>query len=126
MINLNIPGYWMNLVCINCPRGCKLVVENINGEIKVTGNFCPRGEKYAISELTNPLRTLTTTLPIKSELYKRLPVISSAPLPKAKVIDAVKALKDVEVTAPIKMGDIVVEDILGLGIDIVASKSIDK
>lgn len=116
----------MNLVCINCPRGCKLVVENINGEIKVTGNFCPRGEKYAISELTNPLRTLTTTLPIKSESYKRLPVISSAPLPKAKVIDAIKALKDVEVTAPIKMGDIVVEDILGLGIDIVASKSIDK
>lgn len=116
----------MKLVCINCPRGCKLDVENINGEIKVTGNFCPRGEKYAISELTNPLRTLTTTVAIKSNLYKRLPVISSAPLPKDKVMLAVKALKDIETSAPIYMGDVVVKDILGLGIDIIASKSINK
>ena len=116
----------MNLVCINCPRGCKLVVENINGEIKVTGNFCPRGEKYAISELTNPLRTLTTTVAIKSDLYKRLPVISSAPLPKGKVMEAIKQLKNIEISAPIKIGDVIVKDILGEGIDIVASKSIDK
>lgn len=114
----------MKLVCINCPRGCNLNVENINGEIKVTGNFCPRGEKYAISELTNPLRTLTTTVAIKSENYERLPVISSSPLPKDRVMDAVKALKNVEVKAPIKMGDVIVSNIIELGIDIIASKSI--
>ena len=116
----------MKLVCINCPRGCNLNVENINGEIKVTGNFCPRGEKYAINELTNPLRTLTTTVAIKSINYERLPVISSAPLPKDKVMDAVKALKNVEVKAPIKMGDVIVSNIIGLDVDIIASKSIEK
>lgn len=114
----------MKLVCINCPRGCNLNVESINGEIKVTGNFCPRGEKYAISELTNPLRTLTTTVAIKSENYERLPVISSSPLPKDRVMDAVKALKNVEVKAPIKMGDVIVSNIIGLDVDIIASKSI--
>ena len=116
----------MNLVCINCPRGCKLEVENINGETKVTGNFCPRGEKYAISELTNPLRTLTTTIAIKSSKYERLPVISSSPLPKAKVIEAIKALKNVEVEAPINMGDVIVKNIIGLDVDIIASKSIKE
>lgn len=116
----------MNLVCINCPKGCHLVVENINGEIKVSGNSCPRGEQYAINEMTNPLRTVTTTVSIVSNVYDRLPVITSSPVPKAKIMEVCKALKGVEVIAPIKMGDIVVENILGLNVNIVASKSIDK
>lgn len=116
----------MNLVCINCPKGCHLVVENINGEIKVSGNSCPRGEQYAINEMTNPLRTVTTTVSIVSNVYDRLPVITSSPVPKAKIMEVCKALKGVEVKAPIKMGDIVVENILGLNVNIVASKSIDK
>lgn len=116
----------MKLVCINCPRGCQLNVENVDGEIKVTGNFCPRGEQYAINEMTNPLRTLTTTISIVSDKYERLPVMSSNPIPKDLVIDAMKALKNVEVKAPIKLGEVVVQNILGLGIDIVASKSINQ
>lgn len=116
----------MKLVCINCPRGCQLEVENINGEIKVTGNSCPRGAKYAIDEITNPLRTVTTTIAIESVVYDRLPVITSSPVPKGKMMDVVKALKDIKVKAPIKLGDIVVQDILGLGSDILACKSIEK
>lgn len=116
----------MNLVCINCPKGCHLVVENINGEIRVSGNSCPRGEQYAINEMTNPLRTVTTTVSIVSNVYDRLPVITSSPVPKAKIMEVCKALKGVEVKVPIKMGDIVVENILGLNVNIVASKSIDK
>lgn len=116
----------MKLVCINCPRGCDLTVENINGEIKVTGNSCPRGEQYAINEMTNPLRTVTTTISIVSKKYNRLPVITSSPIPKAKILDICKALKGVEVKAPIKMGEIIIKDVLGLGSDIIASKSIDE
>lgn len=116
----------MKLVCINCPRGCNLEVTNINGEIKVTGNSCPRGEQYAINEMTNPLRTVTTTIAIKSQIYDRLPVITSSPVPKGKIMDVCKALKGVEVNAPIKMGDAVVKNILGLDVDIIASKSIEK
>ena len=116
----------MNLICINCPRGCHLSVEKVGDEIRVEGNACPRGHTYAVSELTNPLRTLTTTVEIKSDTQMRLPVISSAPLPKGRIMEAMKALKDVKVEAPVHMGDPVYKNILDLGIDILASRSIEK
>lgn len=116
----------MNLVCINCPRGCHLVVEEIDGGVKVTGNSCPRGVTYAINEMTNPLRTLTTTVGIDSKQYHRLPVISSSPLPKGAIMDVMKELKHTTVKAPIHMGDVIVKDVLGLGSDIIASKSINQ
>lgn len=115
----------MKLICINCPRGCHLEVEQ-GTEIKVTGNACPRGFTYAVSEITNPLRTLTTTVAIRSQSHHRLPVISSEPLPKGKIMAAMKALKGLQVQAPVEMGEVVLADILGLGIDIVASRSIEK
>ncbi len=116
----------MNLICINCPRGCHLTVEKVKEEIQVEGNACPRGYTYAVNELTNPLRTLTTTVGIESETQKRLPVISSAPLPKGRIMEAMKALKDVKVKAPVHMGDPVYRNVLDLGIDIIASRSIEK
>ena len=116
----------MNLICINCPKGCHLLVEEVNGEIKVTGNSCPRGVTYGINEMSNPLRTLTTTIAIDSKRYERLPVISSKPLPKGKLLDVMKQLKGVSVKAPVQMGDVIVENVLGLGSDIIASKSIDQ
>ena len=116
----------MNLVCINCPRGCHLIVEENDGKISVTGNSCVRGETYAINELTNPLRTVTTTVDIESNKYRRLPVITSAPIPKSKMMDLMKSLKDVKVTAPIKLNDVVVKNILGMGVDLIASKSIEE
>ena len=116
----------MNLICINCPKGCHLVVEQEGEEIRVSGNSCPRGEVYARNELLNPLRTLTTTVPIDAQDCKRLPVITSKPVPKGKLMDVMKALKGVEVKAPVKIGDVIVSDILSLGSDIIASKSVDK
>ena len=116
----------MNLICINCPRGCHLTVEKTGEEIRVEGNVCPRGHTYAVNELTNPLRTLTTTVGIESETQKRLPVISSAPLPKGRIMEAMKALKDVSVKAPVHLGDPVYRNVLNLGIDILASRSIEK
>ena len=116
----------MKLVCINCPRGCNLNVENNKGEIVVTGNFCKRGEQYAINELTNPLRMVTTTVHIESDNYERLPVITSKPVPKDRVMDVMKYLKDVKVKAPIKLNDVIVDNVLDLDVNIIASKSIDK
>lgn len=114
----------MNLVCINCPRGCNLVAEIINDEVVVSGNACIRGKQYATSELTDPKRTLTTTVTIDSKMYSKLPVISSSPIPREKIMDVVKALKEISVKAPININDVVVKNILGLDIDIIASKSI--
>ena len=116
----------MNLICINCPKGCHLSVEEIDGEIKVTGNSCPRGVTYAVNEMTNSLRTLTTTVSIESENCHRLPVISSKPLPKGKLMDVMKQLKTTSVKAPVHMGDVIIENVLGLDSDIIASKSIER
>ena len=116
----------MKLICINCPRGCHLQVERNGEEIAVSGNACPRGYTYAYSEMTNPLRTLTTTVAIDSQRCRRLPVISSCPLPKGRIMDAMKELKGVSVRAPVAMGDVIVKDILGLNADIIASKSIEE
>lgn len=114
----------MELVCINCPMGCHLSVTKENGEVKVTGNTCHRGEKYAIDEATCPKRTLTTTVSIKHSIYDCLPVITSAQIPKDKMFDVMKELKNIEVNAPININDVIVEDVCGLGVNIIASRTL--
>ena len=116
----------MNLICISCPRGCHLTVEKVGDEVKVTGNSCPRGVVYATNELIDPKRTLTTTVAIDSKKAMRLPVISSVPLPKDRVMDVMKELKGFKAKAPVRLGDVLVKDVLGLGSDIVASKTIEE
>lgn len=111
------------LICINCPRGCRLKVDD---NLNVTGNFCPRGAIYAKNELTHPVRTLTSTVKVQSTLERRLPVKSSEPLPKEKVFDAVKELDGVNVKAPVHIGDIVVRNVAQTGINIIATKNIEK
>ena len=98
------------LNCINCPLGCLLTVTLEDGKItSVTGNTCPRGEKYAHQELTDPQRMLTSTVRIEGE-----------------ILDCAEALRSVEVKAPVHTGDVIVKDILGLGVDIVASRDMGK
>ena len=109
------------LTCIICPRGCHLVVDD---ELNVTGNSCPRGAIYAKNELTHPTRTLTSTVRIISEKEVALPVKSNNPLPKEKIFEAMEVINKTCVKAPIRIGDIVVEHILGLDVNIVATKDI--
>ncbi|MBQ6559657.1 MAG: DUF1667 domain-containing protein [Erysipelotrichaceae bacterium] len=116
----------MKLVCINCPRGCHLLVEKQGDQIKVEGNACPRGVTYATNEMTNPLRTLTTTVPILSDTCQRLPVITSKPIPRDLQFEVIRALKDVRVNAPVHYGEVIVKDVLNLNSDIIASKTILK
>ena len=115
----------MNPVCIQCPLGCHLTVEEKDGEIIVTGNSCPRGAAYGRSEMTNPVRIVTTTVALDSRDHRRLPVITSQAVPKGRIMDVVKALKDVKVMAPVKRNDVIVENVLGLGVDIIASRSVE-
>lgn len=111
------------LNCINCPMGCLLTVTLEDGAItKVTGNTCPRGEKYAHQELTDPRRMLTSTVRVTGGALPLLPVVSADTLPKGKILECAAALRNVTVTAPIKAGAVVAENILGLGVDIVASR----
>lgn len=113
--------------CIMCPMGCEMTVTIEDGKVtNVTGNTCPRGPKYAHDEVTAPKRMLTTTVKIENGLLPLIPVVSSSVLPKDKVLDCAAYLRDVTITAPVKAGDVVVENILGLGVDILTSRDMDQ
>lgn len=110
------------LICICCPIGCHLKV-NIE-ENKVTGNSCKRGLDYGLSEVTNPVRVITTTVKVKDGEYNLLPVKTKGEIPKGLIFDCMEELKKVEVTAPIKIGDIVISNILNTEIDIISCKDV--
>ena len=111
-----------NLICVSCPLGCPIEVEIENGEVvSVTGNTCKRGDAYARAEITNPVRSLTTSVKVENGLHPVVPVKSSGPVPKDKMFDCMKEINSVTVKAPVKIGDVVIENILGLGVDIVAT-----
>ena len=110
-----------SLICVSCPLGCPIEVEIENGEVvAVTGNTCKRGDAYARAEITNPVRSLTTSVKVENGLHPVVPVKSSGPVPKDKMFDCMKEINSVTVKAPGKIGDVVIENILGLGVDIVA------
>ena len=114
-----------NLICIVCPRGCRLTVDEENG-YTVSGNACPRGEEYGKNEILNPVRTLTTTVRIESESMRLCPVRTAKPIPKGKMFEAVKALNAVSLKAPVKTGDIALKDIFGTGADVIVTRDILK
>ncbi len=115
------------IICISCPIGCHLTV-TIDGDkvTEVKGNKCIRGQKYAEKECTHPERTVTTTVRLKDGTLAMLPVKTSTTIPKELIFTCAEALKDVVAEAPVKVGDIIVKNILGTGADIVATRTIDK
>lgn len=115
----------VNLICIGCPLGCPLTVEMEGGEVKaVSGNTCPRGDAYARKELTNPTRIVTSTVRVAGGRLAMVSVKTASDIPKGKIFDCVKALKDVEVKAPVKIGDVIVENVAGTGVNIIATKNV--
>lgn len=113
------------MVCVVCPVSCRMTVEiNEAGDIFVSGNKCKRGPAYAEKELTNPTRKVSTTVKIKGAMHLRLPVKSDQEVPKALLLDVVKALDDIDVSSPVAMGEIVAKDVLGTGINFVATRSL--
>ena len=115
----------VNLICIGCPLGCPLTVEMEGSEGKaVSGNTCPRGDAYARKEMTNPTRIVTSTVRVAGGRLAMVSVKTASDIPKGKIFDCVKALKDVEVKAPVKIGDVIVENVAGTGVNIIATKNV--
>ncbi|MGL4393374.1 MAG: DUF1667 domain-containing protein [Fusobacteriaceae bacterium] len=110
------------LICIVCPVGCHLEVDEQNN-YAVTGNTCPKGEIYGREELTAPKRMVTSTVKIKNSLHERVPVKTSVAIPKEKVFECMKLLNDIEISSPVKIGDKVLENIFGLGTDIIITRN---
>ncbi len=116
------------LSCIVCPMSCTITVEvNDNNEVvTITGNTCKRGENYARNEMTHPMRQLTSTVLIVGGIYKRLPVILSGDIPKEKIFQVMEQINKASVNAPVKRGDVIIKDVCNLGVDVIASRSMQK
>lgn len=115
------------MVCIVCPMSCHLTVKlEKNKVIDVSGNTCPRGAKYANEELTNPTRMLTSTVVIKNASIPRCPVVTSEPIPKKKIREVMKQINKVKVKAPIYRDDIIIENVSRTGVNIIASRTLER
>ena len=111
------------LICIVCPKGCHLQVDEQNDH-KVTGHGCPRGEEYGKIELTNPTRVVTSTVKVTGAAHPRCPVKTDRPIPKALIFEAMAALDAVQLAAPVALGQTVVENVCGTGANFVACRSL--
>lgn len=112
------------LVCIVCPRGCTLRAERDGDAIRVTGNGCRRGEEFAKTELTAPMRTLCTTVRTVFPGAPVLPVKLSAEIPRDQIFPVMEAINAVTLEKPVAMGGVILENVLGLGADVVAASSL--
>lgn len=110
------------VICIVCPKGCHLTVDE-NNDYAVTGYGCERGIAYGKKELVNPTRVITSTVKIKDAIYPRCPVKTSSDIPKGIIYDAMALLDNLEVSSPIYVGDVVVKDICGTGVDFVSTRT---
>ena len=112
------------LVCTACPMGCSLQAEKNGDEVVVLGARCKRGQKYAQDEVTNPKRTVTTTIVVRNGAIRRLPVRTTQPFPLSRVLELVNSLSALEVQAPIARGQVIMNDCLGEGIDLIATRTV--
>ena len=113
------------LTCIGCPMGCQLRATLEDGVVTaVTGNTCPRGDAYARKEVTNPTRIVTSTVRVNGGIYPMANVKTASDIPKGRIFDCINALKDITVNAPLKIGDVVLSDVAGTGVDIIAARNV--
>jgi CxxC motif-containing protein len=110
----------MKMICINCPRGCEMTVEEVNSRIVVQGNACPRGENYAISEMTHPERMVTVLVKVAGR-KKPLPVKTSKPVLKSKISEVLQEASCAVALLPVKIGDVIVVNVAKTGANLVAT-----
>ncbi|MGI6107208.1 MAG: DUF1667 domain-containing protein [Lachnospiraceae bacterium] len=113
------------LTCIGCPMGCTVQVTMDDGKIiEVNGNTCPKGDVYARKEVTNPTRIVTSTVIVRGGDHERLSVKTAADVPKGKIFDVMRDINKVIVQAPVKIGDVVLENAGGTGVAVIATRNI--
>ena len=114
------------LICICCPKGCHLKVD-IEAKIeKVSGNGCPRGIEYGINEVTNPERVITSTVKIENGELAVVPVKTNKPIPKGLNFKCMEEINKVSISAPVRIGDVVIENVLDTGVDVVVTRNVKR
>ena len=111
-----------DLVCIVCPIGCRLKATGSHDNLSVSGNKCKKGIGYASEEINNPMRTVCTTVKIKGGIHSVIPVKTDRAIPEKYKLEVVKALNSIELKSPVKMGDVIIPDLFGTGVNIVAER----
>ena len=113
------------ITCIECPKGCSLSVDIENCRVReVTGAECPKGKPYAVSEVENPARILTSTVLTQGLSIKMCPVRTDKPIPKAKISDAIFEARKIKINKPVRIGDIIIRNFLGLGVNLIATRDV--
>lgn len=114
------------MICINCPMGCHLTVDDGDkSNIKVSGNTCPRGVTYAINEITAPKRMVTGSVVVRGGTIPMVSVKTREAIPKDLIFKSLELLKQVTLTAPVHIGDVVIANVCDCGIDFIATKNVD-
>ncbi|MEG0897481.1 MAG: DUF1667 domain-containing protein [Ruthenibacterium sp.] len=112
------------IICIGCPKGCHLTVDAATLDVK--GAACERGIAYGKNEMTNPVRVVTSTVKITDAALCRVPVKTQNAIPKDKIFSVMRVLDDVELQAPVQVGDVALSDVCGTGVDIVVTRALAK
>ena len=111
------------LTCIDCPAGCALQVNVESGKVVgITGNNCPKGEKYAISEVESPVRILTTTVLTEGLPLKTISVRTDDAIPKTSLFKAMEEIKKIRVRDSLGVGDVIIKNIVGSGANLIVTR----
>ena len=113
-----------NLTCIGCPMGCSLTVTIECDRIGVEGNTCPRGADYAKKEVTNPTRIVTSSVRVSGADIARVSVKTASDIPKGKIFACMEEICKAQMTAPVAIGDVVIENCAGTGVNVIATKNV--
>lgn len=115
------------IICVSCPKGCRIKVESKDDEIiDISGFGCKEGKRYAREEFKNPTRILPTTVKVKGGEFPLVSVKTKKGIPKVKLLKAMEVIAEIEVKAPVEIGDIILDDILDTGVELVATRNIKK
>lgn len=116
-----------HLTCIGCPMGCQVTVEMEKGEVvSVSGNTCKRGDIYARKEVTNPTRIVTSTIAVTGGDKARVCCKTASDIPKDKIFAVMHDINHVKCDAPVHIGDVLIENVAGTGVSVVATRNIAK
>lgn len=115
-----------NLICIGCPLGCPVTVTMDGDDINVTGNTCPGGADYAKKEVLSPTRIVTSSIRVKDGAIARVSVKTKSDIPKSKIFEVMKEIQAVQVDVPVALGQVLIKDCAGTGVEIIATKTVER
>ena len=115
------------IICVSCPKGCRITIQSKGEEIiSITGNDCPKGIKYAEGEFINPLRILPTTVKVIDGELPLVSVKTEKAIPKRLLLKAMVEIANIEVKAPVKIGQVIKDDLIGTGVSLVATRNVKR